>query len=191
LKNVFLNIFNLVFLLLLTTGCSQNIFDIERNGQSTVDEGFNPGLDPIPFGLNIITTTASHQTVSIKWSKAEFALSYDLYYRELGAVNFIKLENVTSPKNVTGLLNNRIYEFKVAAVNLRGSVDSDIVQATPKNGSSTTAEFASASAQMIRTPGNKHIVQGSLSTATDQVYGISQRGYKIFFNTQGQLLEGL
>ncbi len=190
MKYKFLNRFKLMLILLLITGCTQNIFDIEKNGQSTVDDGFNPGLDPEPVGLVVISITASNQVVTIAWSKAQFAVSYDLYYREFGTTNFSKIENVTSPKNVTNLVNNKIYEFKVTAVNLRGSVDSDMVQATPVNGSSVSAEFVSGSAQLIRTPGNKHIVQGSLGGPTDQIYGTSARGYKIFFNSQGQLLEG-
>jgi lysophospholipase L1-like esterase len=94
----------------------------------------SPNIAPTaPTG---VSATPGHGEVTVGWSAAAGATSYNIYYSTTSGVTNvtgIKVSGVNSPKIVTGLTNGTTYYFVVTAVNIFGAEgpESSQVSATP------------------------------------------------------------
>jgi len=90
----------------------------------------------VPVKPVLSSSTAGDTTVTVSWSTVYGATSYDLYYKDGTSVTKVdgtKITGVSSPKNVTGLLNDTTYSFAVTALSSsEESVLSDSTQIIPK-----------------------------------------------------------
>ena len=91
---------------------------------------------PPPAAPTGVTAAAGHGEVTISWNPVTGATLYNIYFSTTPGVTQAtgtKVSSATSPKIVTGLINNTPYYFVVTAVNANGeSVDSiPVVSATP------------------------------------------------------------
>ncbi len=107
---------------------------------SAVNAGGESGLSGIVTATLIANPVVSgisvgDRTATVSWGSVAGATSYNLYYKAGTTVDMTsgtKLTGVTSPKQVTGLINGAQYAFAVSAVNAGGESGlSNVVTATP------------------------------------------------------------
>lgn len=88
-----------------------------------------------PAALTGVTATAGDTQVSLNWTLASDATSYNVYYATTAGVttsSVTKVTGLTGPASVTGLANGTAYHFVVTAVSANGeSAVSNEVTATP------------------------------------------------------------
>ncbi len=85
-----------------------------------------------PTGVN---AAAGSGQVTISWTGAKGATSYNVYYRTTSGVtiaNGTKVTGVASGGTITGLANGTTYYFIVTAVNVSGEIASNEITATPQ-----------------------------------------------------------
>ncbi|MBI5206727.1 MAG: choice-of-anchor D domain-containing protein [Candidatus Firestonebacteria bacterium] len=124
-KNVLIILIN--FLLLLSIACNTS----EKSSNNSNTSNTSPTPPPAP---TIVYGFAENERVIIRWNPVSGAESYNLYYT-LGSTaskESMKIEKVTSPYPVTGLINGNRYAFAITSVNANGESSlSPIVLAIP------------------------------------------------------------
>jgi flagellar biosynthesis protein FliR len=119
----------------LTNGMTYHfiVTAVDASGESAASSEVSATPLANPSGIQV---TAGDGQVTVSWTAAAGATSYNIYYSTAAGqettASGVKFPNATSPQVITGLTNSTTYYFVVTAVNASGeSAASSEVSATP------------------------------------------------------------
>jgi len=158
------------------------------------------GGSTVPSAPTGVTATAADSQVSISWSAASGATSYNIYWSATAGVttsNGMKVPGAASGQAITGLTNGTVYYFIVTSVNSAGeSAASSQVSATPTT--STSVPNSPLGVNAIAGNGQVELGWNLLSGAISYniYYGTSSgvttaTGTKVTGATSGGAISGL
>ncbi len=165
------------------------------SGESTSENGFAPGLDPIPEDFQIEQVNGDDAQLVIAWTKSNYASKYKLFYKRSSDTEFYSIDSIASPYTLAGLTNGVTYTLKIQAINDRGDRYSSEIQAVPQPtvtlAKVNILESVHSSIQNHTTIGN-YKVSGSLQLGfgTKLKVTTSPRGYQLHLSAQGNILTG-
>ncbi len=142
-------------------------------------------ITSVPDAINDLRAIRENAQVKLSWGSpfngGEPITSYQISYWQIGS-SVIKTKTVTSTNaQITGLVNEVPYSFKVSAINSRGQgPDSNIVSATPSI--SVTASEPGRVRGLVATPGDGQI---SLAWNQPSSNGSPISGYRVTVTESG------
>ncbi len=131
-----------------------------------------------PGVFSIIDAIGGDRSVEVSWQNAAYMQTtgaftspyYTLFYREAYTTNpWNSIVRVTSPRNVTGLINGTEYEFYVLATNSIGTRLSNTVRAFATKFKFIAAAFVPSSIQYESTSGSATVVHHVNSSMLPEV----------------------
>lgn len=146
---------------------------VSANGESIASDEVSATPLARPSGIQV---TAGDSQVTVSWTAAAGATSYNIYYSQASGqettASGVKLTNQTSPQVIPGLQNGTTYYFVVTAVNATGeSVVSSEKSATP---AATPQPPASPTGVKVSSPGI-----GQMSVSWTAVVGATS--YNVYY----------